>query len=328
MIRAQNPRPPAVPADPREEFSRFHQSDLSGMSDQRVPGYGLHLKLGRGGMGSIYLATDQEGRQVALKLVPRFKEGHPHHHLMEWFTRECAATLALSHPNVVSSFSAGRTSNYLYLSLEILDGGTLFENLKSWGRLAWTQAKPVMLDIARGLHAAHEAGIIHRDVKPENFMQVMTPDGLRTKAIDFGLCHIEGYEDIYAPMFDLPLPFAPALSVVGADVGTREYRAPEYADPELSHRRTFDVYPAGLILYELLCGKLPFDLKPDLDVEHSILYYGHLHRNVSFPRPSEMVFGLGAPKGAEDIVMCALEKDPKNRFQTMEEMARAIEAVA
>lgn len=328
MNHAQKAPAPAREPEPREEFSRFHQSDLSQMSDRRIPGYELHAKLGRGGMGSIYLATDPDGAQVALKLVPRFREDHPHHHLMEWFTRECAATLALSHPNVVSSYSAGRNSNYLYLSLEILDGGTLYENLRSWGRLTWEQAKPVMLDITGGLQAVHDAGIIHRDVKPENFMQVATTEGVRTKVIDFGLCHIIDYGDIYGYLFDLGEPVAPLLSVAGADIGTREYRAPEYGDPELNRKRTFDVYSTGLILYELLCGRLPFDLMPDLDVEHSIRYYGHLHRNVSFPRPNEMVYGLGVPSGVEEIVMCALEKDPRNRFQSMDEMARAIRAVA
>ncbi len=328
MAQAQKQRAPAAVPDARDEFSRFHQSDISLMADERIPGYRLHTKIGQGGMGSIYLATDPEGKTVALKLMPRFKEGHGLHHLTEWFTRECAATLAIAHPNVIGSYCAGRTENYLYLSLEVLDGGTLNDNLKSWGRLTWEQAKPVMLDVSRGVHAVHETGIIHRDLKPENFMLMATAEGVRTKLIDFGLCYISGYEDIYAYMFDHVVPYAPTLSSPSGGFGTPMYRAPEYGVSELRQKRTYDIYSAGLMLYELVCGQLPFDVIPDLAQEFAILYCDHMHKNVKFPSPSERVPGLSIPKGAEELIMRALEKDPKNRFQTMEEMGRAIEAVA
>ncbi len=328
MDHAQKARPPAKAPDPREEFSRFHQSDISRMNDQRVPGFELHLKLGQGGMGSIYLASDSRGKQVALKLLPRFREGHPHSHLNEWFTRECAATLAISHPNVVGSFEGGRTENYLYLSLELLDGGTLLEHLKSWGRLTWEQARPIMLDASRGLHAAHEAGIVHRDVKPENFMLLHTSEGLQTKLIDFGLCHVGGYEDIYPHLFDIEGPFAPLLSVAGAEFGTPQYWAPEHDSPLMNHQRTYDVYSSGIMLYELLAGKLPFEVIPNLAPLRLRQLCDHLHKNIQFPKPSEVVYDLQLPSKVEEIIMCALEKDPKDRFQTMEEMGRAIEAVA
>lgn len=325
MNRAQKQRaqPQQASAD---AFSKFHDSDISQLRPEPVPGYKLHGKLGRGGMGSIYLADDPYLNLTALKLVPNFPQGHPSFHLKEWFTRECVATLIQSHQNIVQSHEAGETKDYLYLSLEVLEGGSLRELLHKRKRLEWEQARSIILDLCGGLESAHGTGVIHRDLKTENVMLTHADEGLKAKIIDFGLCYISGYDDIYPYVMDIPFPMEPLMSSPSGKFGTPEYRAPEYDQPFLNRSETFDIYSAGMMLYEMVAGSLPFGPVAATDFEQRNRIFDHLHKNVAPPLPSETCYGLALPAGVEGIIMSAIEKSPLYRIQTAGEMRRAIEA--
>jgi serine/threonine protein kinase len=317
----------ASPSKAAEEFLKFHQSDISQLLPEPVPGYRLHGKLGAGGMGSIYLADDPYWNIAALKLLPNVGEGHPMEHMKEWFTRECAATMMLSHPNVVNSFESGVTQDYLYLSMEVLEAGSLKELLRSRRRLPWEEARTLILDVLDGLEAAHAAGVIHRDLKTENVMLTSAGDGLRAKLIDFGLCYISGFEDIYPHMKGIPAPYAPVLSLPDGNFGTPEFRAPEFDTPGGNQKPAFDIYSAGMILYEMVSGTLPFEPVAAQDLLQRVRIYDNLHKNVFPPKPSEAVHGLSLPEGVEDIVMIAIEKLPSFRFQSAAEMRAEIAAL-
>ncbi|MEW6035720.1 MAG: serine/threonine-protein kinase [Candidatus Micrarchaeota archaeon] len=320
------PSRPAPYSGPLEEFRRHFDSDVSALGLPSVPGYRLHREIGKGGMGRVYLASDESGRECALKLFPNFPEWDESAYLKEWFLRECAALLAISHPNVVSSFEAGATEDFLYLSMEVVRGRTLHRLLQEEGPLPWPAAKSVMDGVCAGLHAAHETGVVHRDIKPENVLVVESNGGISVKVIDFGLCHIDGYEEIYSYVHSLEHPFAPQISPVDGDFGTPEFRPPEFDEPGMNKRRTFDVYSAGVLLFEMVCGRHP--LHPGspggavLPGFLRSLQFSGLHKNGKVPKPSEL--GIRMPEKAESALMRSLEKSPAHRFASMEEMRDAM----
>jgi serine/threonine protein kinase len=308
----------------REDFRRYHDSDISALREEKVPGYRIHRPLGKGGMASVFLATDDSGFAVALKLVPDHPPGHPLRHVREWFLRECAATLAIAHPNVINSYEGGVSRGYLYLSLEIVSGMSLSKFLRENGRLAWPEARRIFLDVCDGLHAAHEAGVVHRDVKPENVMLERSGGGATAKIIDFGLCHMDGYEDIYPFIKDVPGIAAPRVTPANGQFGTPEFRPPEFDSPGAGSRRSFDIYSAGVMFYEALSGRLPF-LAPDAsDRQEAARTYAILHKNHHPWKPS--VYAPGLPPEVDRAILRALEKDPAGRFRDMMEMKAAFEA--
>ncbi len=314
---------PRHAAGSADAFRKFHESDLCQSDPEPIRGYKIHGKLGRGGMGSVYLADDPRLNLSALKLVPNIRDGQEMSHLKEWFTRECAATMVLSHPNIVSSYEAGETRRFLFLSLEVLEGGSLRDYLLKAKRLEWAEARRIAVDILSGLEAAHETGIIHRDLKTEN---IMFTHGSTAKLIDFGLCHIAGYDDIYPFIKGISYPTEPSISAPDGTFGTPEYRAPEAGQPGMNRRPTFDLYSAGIILYEMVVGKNPFHFEGTLPEAQRAVYYDHMHRNIRPPLPSEMACGLSLPSGAQEAIMRSIEKNPDERFQTAAEMRKAIEA--
>jgi serine/threonine-protein kinase len=181
--------------------------------------------------------------------------------------------------------------------------------------------------VCAGLHSAHEAGVVPRDIKPENVLVVESPDGIGVKVIDFGLCHIDGYEEIYSYVHSLDHPFAPQISPAHGDFGTPEFRPPEFDQPGMNKRRTFDVYSAGVLLFEMVCGRHPLHPCQGASVLPPFLrslQFSGLHKNAKVPKPSEL--GIQLPEKAESALMRSLEKNPANRFSSMEEMRGALEA--
>jgi len=195
--------------------------------------------LGSGGMGVVYRAKQSAlNRFVALKILPPEKSRSPH--FQERFEREAQALAGLSHPNIVTIHDFGREGELFFLSMELLEGGSLRDRMKS-GALTCADAVRLLTPVLDALDFAHGRGIVHRDVKPENIL--LDHDG-RVKLADFGLSK-------------LIEPSAPRLTASGATVGTAHYIAPEViGNPEAADARV-DVYAAGVVLYEMLSGRVP-----------------------------------------------------------------------
>jgi serine/threonine-protein kinase len=260
--------------------------------------YVIERKLGSGGMADVYLAEDQElGRRVALKLLD---ERHASdEQFVERFRREAQSAAGLNHPSIVSIFDRGYAEGTYYIAMEFLDGRTLKELLVKNG----PTPVPIAIDYARqilsGLAFAHRNGIVHRDIKPHNV--VVNDDG-RLKVTDFGIARSG----------------ASQMTEAGSIVGTAQYLSPEQARGAPVDPRS-DLYSLGIVLYEMLTGKVPFT--GDTPVEIAMK---HLSQ-VPAP-PSEL--RAGVPHDLDAVVMRALAKDPDQRYASAEEMDADLARVA
>jgi len=260
--------------------------------------YLIERKLGSGGMADVYLAEDQElGRRVALKLL---NERHANdEQFVERFRREAQSAAGLNHPNIVSIFDRGRAEGTYYIAMEYLDGRTLKELLVRNG----PTPVPIAIDYARqilsALAFAHRNGIVHRDIKPHNI--VVRQDG-RLKVTDFGIARSG----------------ASQMTEAGSIVGTAQYLSPEQARGAPVDARS-DLYSLGIVLYEMLTGKVPFT--GDAPVEIAMKHLTAVPEPPSKLRP-------GVPHDLDAIVMRALAKDPDQRYGSAEEMDADLARVA
>jgi serine/threonine-protein kinase len=260
--------------------------------------YVIKRKLGSGGMADVYLAEDQElGRRVALKLLD---ERHASdEQFVERFRREAQSAAGLNHPNIVSIFDRGRAEGTYYIAMEYLDGRTLKELLVRNG----PTPIPIAIDYARqilsALSFAHRNGIVHRDIKPHNI--VVGGDG-RLKVTDFGIARSGTSQ----------------MTEVGSIVGTAQYLSPEQARGAPVDPRS-DLYSLGVVLYEMLTGKVPFS--GDTPVEIAMKHLSQVPKPPSELRPE-------VPHDLDAVVMRALAKDPGQRYGSAEEMDADLARVA
>lgn len=263
----------------------------------RVGGrYVLLDELGRGGMASVYRALDEVlDRQVAVKLL------HPHLAVdtafLDRFRREARAAAALSHPNVVAVHDWGETDEGAYLILQLIEGPTLRQLLRQRGPLTAEEAASVMIPAARGLGAAHEAGLVHRDVKPENLL--LGHDGT-VRVTDFGLARA----------------VASATTTFGTDIliGSPHYLSPEAVNGERLDPRA-DVYALGVVLFECLTGQPPHR-------GESAYATAVQHTSQAVPAPSTVVDGI--QPGVDDVVRWATAIDRDIRYPSGGDFARAL----
>ena len=195
----------------------------------RFGAYELTGLIGAGGMGEVYRATDKQlGRQVAIKTLPESLATDPDR--LARFEREAKLLAALNHPHIAAVYSLDRHAGTLYLAMELVEGASLEEKLKS-GAMSVADALPLALQIAQALEAAHEKGVIHRDLKPANIM--LTPAGL-VKVLDFGLAKAFSADPVKATAAQSPA-LSLAMTQQGIILGTAGYMAPEQASgqPEI-----------------------------------------------------------------------------------------------
>ena len=275
---------------------------------QRVGRYLILHQLGAGGMGEVYLAEDTRlGRKVALKFLPASLTGDPAR--VGRFEQEARAASALNHPNVstIHEFGEDEAGRY-FIAMEHVDGVTLRRRLEE-GPIALAEALDVAAQVAAALQVAHEAGVVHRDVKPENVM--LRRDGI-AKVVDFGIAKLGAQP---------AEPDAPARSLVdtgaGTLVGTAAYMSPEQARGAAVDERT-DVWSLGVVLYEMVSGRKPF-----AGETASELIAGVIDRE---PPPLTVRDG-DVPPGLARVVRKALEKDRERRYRGMSEMALDIKAL-
>jgi eukaryotic-like serine/threonine-protein kinase len=245
--------------------------------------YAVTARIARGGMATVYLALDRRlDREVALKVMHGHLADDPQ--FTARFIREARSAARLSHPGVVAVFDQGEDEGLLYLAMEYLRGRTLREVLGELGVLTPGEALDVLEPALEALAAAHAAGIVHRDVKPENV--ILTDDG-RVKVADFGLARA-----------------ASALtSTSGVLMGTAAYMAPELIADGVADARS-DVYAVGVLLFEMVTGRQPFSGDVPLRVA-----YRHVHEDV--PPPSAVVPRL--PEPLDVLVTAATARNPDGR---------------
>lgn len=246
--------------------------------------YRVESRIARGGMATVYLALDiRLDRTVALKVMHKSLAEDPA--FVRRFCGEAKAAARLSHPNVVQVFDQGSDGEIVYLSMEHVPGRTLRDVLRERGRLGPREAVEALIPVLAALGAAHQIGMVHRDVKPENVL--VTDDG-RIKVVDFGLARaMEGDRH----------------TRTGFMIGTIAYMAPEQVTDGHADPRS-DVYAAGIMLFELVTGRQPYEGQNPMSVA-----YKHVHDTV--PPPSALV--PGTPPQLDDLVARATDRDPDRR---------------
>jgi serine/threonine protein kinase len=268
--------------------------------------YRILAKVGEGAMAGVYLAEHTGvGATIVLKvLLPELAKEAP---FVESFLREARIAAEIRHDNVIDIFYSGRSAEgFVFLAMEYVKGSTLYDVLEKDGPLPWARAKPLLVQIAGALAAAHAIGVVHRDVKPENVLvgHKDTPDGPveYVKVVDFGIANARG-------------------DIGGAEgvCGTPEFMPPEQAQGQPPDARD-DVYAFGCTMYQVLTGDVPF--RGD-DVARVLLM--HLREPVQPPRQRRP--DLPIPPGAQEVVMRALEKKRADRWQDMGEVQRRLEAI-
>jgi serine/threonine protein kinase len=270
---------------------------------QKIGRYEILSTLGRGGMGEVYLALDTKlSRKVALKVLPGvFTKDQERLHRFE---QEARATSALNHPNILTIFEIGEADGRHYIVTEFIDGQTLAQRI-SLGPLKLGETLNISEQITSALSAAHGAGIVHRDVKPENIM--IRSDGI-VKVLDFGLAKLAQAQS--RPSSPEDSTRAVVKTITGVVMGTVAYMSPEQARGFSLDART-DIWSLGVVIYQMLTGSVPFPGATSSDILVSIL-----ERE---PR-SLHSFSPEIPAELDWIVNKALTKDCDDRYQTSREL--------
>jgi eukaryotic-like serine/threonine-protein kinase len=260
--------------------------------------YKVIRKLGAGGMADVYLAEDQElGRRVAIKIL---NDRHAHdEQFVERFRREAKNAAKLSHPNIVSIYDRGEAEGSYYIAMEYLDGRTLKDLIVSRGPSPVGVAIDYTRQILAAIGFAHQNGIVHRDIKPHNV--VVGSDG-RLKVTDFGIARSGASE----------------MTEAGSIIGTAQYLSPEQARGAPVDARS-DLYSVGIVLYEMLTGKVPFTGETPLEIAMK-------HLSTVPDPPSKLRPEI--PHELDLICLRALAKDPEQRYQSAEEMDADLARVA
>lgn len=257
--------------------------------------YELGHQLGSGGMATVYLAYDTVlDREVAVKVLSdRFAKDPA---FVERFRREASAAAGLNHPNIVAVYDRGEAEDTYYIVMEYLSGPDLKKVIRDQGALDPAVAVDNALQILSALSAAHAAGIVHRDIKPQN---VMVGEDGRLRVADFGIARANADQQ---------------MTEAGSVIGTAQYLSPEQAQGEDTTAAS-DTYAVGIVLYEMLTGRVPFDGDRPVTVAM---------KQINEPPIPPRVFESNIPQDLDAVVMKALSKRPEDRFETAEDFTTAL----
>ena len=259
--------------------------------------YEITELIGVGGMADVYKATDVvDNKVVAVKILK--KEFAENEEFLRRFRNESKAIALLSHPNIVKVYDVGFSDKLQFIVMEYIDGITLKEYIDNEKVLTWKDSVHFIIQVLRALQHAHDRGIVHRDIKPQNIM--LFTDGT-IKVMDFGIAK-----------------FARDDNGTATDqaIGTVHYISPEQARGDETDEKS-DIYSVGVMLYEMLTGQKPFDTDNPISV--AVM---HMQQTPERPR----AINPNIPAGLEEIILRAMEKDAENRYQTASDMIRDIEA--
>lgn len=258
--------------------------------------YEIVSHIGEGGMADVYKAVDVlDNKTVAVKILK--KEFSENEEFLRRFRNESKAIAVLSHPNIVKIYDVGFTEKLQFIVMEYIDGITLREYIDSEKVLTWKDSVHFIIQILRALQHAHNRGIVHRDIKPQNIM--LFTDGT-IKVMDFGIAK-----------------FARDQSQTATDqaIGTVHYISPEQARGDVTDEKS-DIYSVGVMFYEMLTGQKPFDTDNPVSI-------AVMHMQAQAKRPRSI--NPDIPPALEEIIMRTMEKDAENRYQTAADMIRDIE---
>ena len=273
--------------------TRIIRSMAQNLIDQR---YELRTLIGSGGMADVYMAGDEVlGREVALKLLKdRYAEDEE---FVERFKREAKSAAALNSPYIVPIFDRGETDDgTFYITMEYLPGGTLKERLMPTGTLRPQEAAEVALQVAKALETAHVRGVVHRDIKPRN---ILVSDSGHVKVADFGIARAVE---------------ATTISHAGDILGSAKYMSPEQAVGEQVGPAS-DLYSLGVVLYEMLTGRVPFEVETPADVPI---------RHAVAPPPHPRKLDSEVPEDLDAITMRLLATRPEDRFGSADEVIQEL----
>jgi hypothetical protein len=252
-------------------------------------------QLGAGGMGAVYRARDEQlGETVALKVIAGAGLLDPA--AADRFRREASAARRISHANIVRIHDIGEEHGMLFLSMEYISGTSLAALIQRHGTLPFAQLRTIVSQICKGMQAAHEAGVVHRDLKPGN---ILIDEAQQVKIIDFGLArqpHLEG------------------MTATGMILGTPEYMAPEQIRGRAVDPRT-DIYALGAVMYHAMVGHPPFRGDSPISV-------GFAHCNEELDPPNAVKPDI--PPAWSQLVVTAMAKDPSQRFDSADDLADAL----
>ena len=252
--------------------------------------YRIVEKLGEGGMGKVYLAQDSElNRKVALKFLPPQFTENPE--VNARFKHEARAAAALNHPNIITVYDVGEHEGNAFIAMEYIQGQSL-RNLLAKEELSTNKILDIATQICLGLSEAHQAGIIHRDIKPDN---ILIDDKGLVKIADFGLARSLGRT---------------MLTQEGSTLGTLQYMSPEQLSGENVDHRS-DIWSFGVVLYEMISGQLPFK-----EEYNAAITYAIVHQE---PEPLAR-YKTGVSEGLQHIIDKALDKDPETRYQNITDL--------
>jgi serine/threonine-protein kinase len=257
-----------------------------------IGSYKISAQIGAGGMGTVYRGVDlMLEREVAIKALRADLVNRPD--LVERFRAEAVTLARLNHPNIATLYSFLRQGDDFFMVMEFVPGETLETVISRTGALPCAQAIRLMSQALEGIAHAHEAQVIHRDLKPANLM--LTPQGV-VKVMDFGIARALG---------------AGRMTRAGRLVGTVEYMSPEQVRGQETDQRS-DIYSLGIVLYELLTGRVPFACDSEYELMRAQL------------EDAPRTLAPGIPQGLEQIVLRALAKQPAARFQSADEFRAAL----
>ena len=261
---------------------------------------------GRGSMGTVYKAWQSGvGRDVAVKVLNRALRQEPQ--LVERFNREARAAAQLTHPNIIIVYLVGETHDGVpLLAMEFVDGRSLADVCEEEGPFPPERTIAITRQIAGALAEAHRHGIVHRDLKAENILLCDRPDARDfVKVVDFGIAKIlTGVDDGH-------------LTATGAVFGTPHYLSPEQASGKMVDHRS-DIYALGVILFYMCTGRLPFEGETGM---------GLLVQHIKEPPPSPQSLNPSVPHALEEMILRCMEKDPADRYQSADEVQKALKTV-
>ena len=260
--------------------------------------YEIQEIVGVGGMSVVYKAYDNvDDRVVAVKILK--DEFLTNDDFVRRFKNESKAIALLSHPNIVKVYDVSFGEKLQYIVMEYVDGITLKEYIQKQGAITWNDALFFTTQILKALQHAHDKGIVHRDIKPQNI--ILLPNG-NIKVADFGIARFSRSE---------------TRTLTDTAIGSVHYISPEQAKGEFTDEKA-DIYSVGVVLYEMLAGKVPFEAESAVSV--ALMQLQNNAKRLTEINPD-------IPLGLEQICIHAMQKDPKDRYQSATEMLLDVEEV-
>jgi serine/threonine-protein kinase len=265
--------------------------------------------LGRGGMGVVFLAKDNQLDEVVALKTLRSDVLSQDPTLLQRFKLEIKLARKITHKNVLRTHDFGEWAGTPYISMEYLEGVTLKDLQKRKGALPLSVGLQIAKQMCHGLAAAHAQGVIHRDIKPQNMLII--PETGDLKIMDFGIATVSNVKDDGKSQDS-------AITGAGVVLGT-----PDYLPPELGHGQPADfrsdIYCMGVVLFELFCGRLPFTGETPLQIVVA-------HMQNAPPKPRSIKPNL--PEDLQTVILRCLEKDRGKRYQTVDELTEALNAIS